>query len=338
MEGGKDMEELTITEVSRDFGISTRMLRYYEQTGLLRSFRKEDYAYRMYDGEALSRLRQILILRRLRIPVKQIRQILQKPDAVVAIDVFRQNIEELDEEITALSTIRDILARFVDELRKTAGLQLPQLILQDDTITASIDSLSLTSINFKEDKTMDQLKKAEESLSRLRDVRIVYLPPAAVAAAHYVGDDPEDRAGRMLEDFIRESGLIGLKPDVRQYGFNHPNPVDETDFHGYEFWVTIPEDLEVPAPLEKKYFKGGMYAAHMITMGNFNEWDWLYQWLMANGKYEFAGDMADQEHMMGCLEEHLNFMGHYTGLDSIAPEEMQLDLLIPVKMRTKAAE
>ncbi|NLV37000.1 MAG: MerR family DNA-binding transcriptional regulator, partial [Clostridiaceae bacterium] len=43
------MELQTISQVSRDYGISTRMLRYYEQAGLILSLRKDDYAYRVYD-------------------------------------------------------------------------------------------------------------------------------------------------------------------------------------------------------------------------------------------------------------------------------------------------
>jgi DNA-binding transcriptional MerR regulator len=329
------MEAMTISRVSQDFGVSVRMLRYYEQEGLLQSFRREDYAYRMYDEAAVSRLRQILILRRLRIPVKQIKTILRNHDAIVAIEVFRRNIAELDEEITALSTIRDILDQLVEELRKTADVGLHRLLTKDETVLAVIESLSPTGINFREDKTMDKLQKAEEKLSKLSDVRIVYLPPAAVAAAHYIGDEPEEHAGRMLEEFVTQTGLVKLKPDVRQYGFNHPNPVDETNFHGYEFWVTIPEDMEVPPPLEKKRFPGGMYAAHMIPFGNFNEWDWLFEWAMKNGKYEFAGEYTDHDHMFGCLEEHLNLVGHLTGIDTITNGEMQLDLLIPIKERSK---
>lgn len=66
-------------------------------------------------------------------------------------------------------------------------------------------------------------------------------------------------------------------------------------------WVTIPDDMEVPANLVKKRFEGGLYAAHMIPMGNFNEWEWLLNWVNENEKYEFAGDMKDQEHMCGLL-------------------------------------
>lgn len=326
------MELMTVSQVSRSLGISTRMLRYYEQAGLVESLRQEGYAYRIYDEKAVLRLKQILMLRRLRIPVRQIKAILQKEDAVAAIEIFRENIRNLNEEMTALSVVKEILNHFVEELSRTAELPLEKILLKDDVLADSIESLGLISINFKEDQTMEKLKKAEAGLSRIGDVRIIYLPPSAVAAVHYVGDEPEIHVNEMLDRFVRETGLHRRKPDLRHYGFNHPNPTDATGFHGYESWVTIPEDMEVPAPLVKKLFVGGIYAAHMISFGSFNEWDLLLNWVNSNEKYEFAGDMADQEHMCGLLEEHLNYISHVE-LANTEPEEFQLDLLVPVRER-----
>ena len=326
------MELMTVSQVSRSLGISTRMLRYYEQAGLVESLRQEGYAYRIFDEKAVLRLKQILLLRRLRIPVRQIKAILLKEDAVAAIEIFRENIRNLNEEMTALSVVKEILNHFVEELSRTAELPLEKILLKDDVLADSIESFGLISINFKEDQTMEKLKKAEAGLSRIGDVRIIYLPPSAVAAAHYVGDEPEIHVNEMLDRFVRETGLHRRKPDLRHYGFNHPNPTDATGFHGYESWVTIPEDMEVPAPLVKKLFVGGIYAAHMISFGSFNEWDLLLNWVNSNEKYEFAGDMADQEHMCGLLEEHLNYISHVE-LANTEPEEFQLDLLVPVRER-----
>ena len=118
------MELQTVREVSQNYGISARMLRYYEQMGLLESNRKENYAYRVYDGENIKRLQQIIILRKLQIPMKQIKDILRNQSAVTAIEVFKQNISELDENITALSVIKSILTRFVEELQEKADVQL----------------------------------------------------------------------------------------------------------------------------------------------------------------------------------------------------------------------
>ncbi|MBT9779451.1 MerR family transcriptional regulator [Clostridium sp. MCC353] len=324
------MKEMTISQVSQSLGISTRMLRYYEKAGLISSSRREGYSYRIYDDNTVTRIKQILLLRKLRIPVRQIETILNNTNAVGAIEIFQQNIDELDEEITALSTIRNILNHLVEELSKATELPLKNIISQDDTLLTTIESLELISINFKEEQTVDKLKKADERLSKINDVRIIYLPPAVIAASHYIGDDPELHANFLIEKFIKESSLRKAKPDLRHFGFNHPNPVDETGFHGYEAWVTIPDDMEVPEPLEKKRFCGGLYAAHMIKFGNFNEWGPFLKWVMKDERYEFAGDLQDQEHMCGLLEEHLNFYSHLEQPD-LDLEQLQLDLLIPIK-------
>ncbi|MBS6642802.1 MAG: MerR family transcriptional regulator, partial [Clostridiaceae bacterium] len=82
--------------------------------------------------------------------------------------------------------------------------------------------------------------------------------------------------------------------------------------------------------LQKKQFCGGLYAAHMIKFGNFNEWDPFLEWIIKDERYEFAGDLQDQEHMCGLLEEHLNFYSHVEQPD-LDLEQLQLDLLIPIK-------
>ena len=276
------MEPMTISQVSKSLGISTRMLRYYEKAGLIESRRKEGYAYRIYDENTVCRLRRILLLRKLRIPVRQIKIILQNPNAATAVEIFQKNINELDEEITALSTIREILSRFANELANATGLPLQSLLEKDDILLESIESLALVSINFKEDQTMEKLNQANISLSQPTDIRVIYLPPAAIAAAHYVGDEPENHVNTLLDGCVRENKLHKIKPDLRRYGFNHPNPVDETGYHGYEAWVTIP------------------------------------------------GDMKDQEHMCGMLEEHLNYVNHVE-LENTEPEDFQLDLLLPLR-------
>lgn len=326
------MEQITIGEATRRYGVSARMLRYYEQQGLLLSARREGYAYRVYDAAALAALRQVQILRRLRLSLSQIKRILQKPDAVTAVEVFRRNIGELDGEIATLAAIRAVLSHLRDALLAEANVRLPSLILEDKALMAAIDGLA-PATNLKEEHMMEELKTATQGPRTLQDVRIVTLPPTAVAAAHVIGDEPENAAQAQIDSFVRDSGLLARKPDLRHYGFNHPNPVDETGYHGYEMWVTVPDDCAVPAPLTKKHFAGGLYAAHMIAMGNFHEWAWMIDWANASEKYCFAGDMADQEHMCGLMEEHINYVGHMQAGNSM-PEDLQLDLLMPIRERT----
>ena len=125
---------LTITEVSRSHQVSTRMLRYYEQQGLIASQRVPDYAYRVYDEENIARLRLILVLRKLRVPLKSIAVILTSQDAEQAVRLLREKIAEIDEEQHALHTIREMLALFVERINlgqcKTQRLNLLDLPLR----------------------------------------------------------------------------------------------------------------------------------------------------------------------------------------------------------------
>lgn len=112
---------------------------------------------------------------------------------------------------------------------------------------------------------MNELNKANETLNKNLEVRMVLLPPCTVASYHYVGENPEEVVGNQMSKFVQESKIYERKPDMRMFGFNHPNPSEDREFYGYEDLITIPEDMEVPAPLTKKRFNGGLYAAHTIT-------------------------------------------------------------------------
>ena len=88
---------LTVSEVSRTFGVSTRMLRHYEKLGLIGSARRDDYAYRMYTPEDVRRLRQILLLRKLRISLREIGEILADPGPAAAVRILEDNLAQMDE-------------------------------------------------------------------------------------------------------------------------------------------------------------------------------------------------------------------------------------------------
>lgn len=327
-------ELMTVTEVSREYGVSARMLRHYEKLGLISSARREGYAYRVYSERNIARLRQILVLRRLRISLKEIGQILEDPGSSAAITVLERNLASMNEEARALSSVQEILSQFLAALKARAQLPAGETLLANQKLLELANSLSFSESQIQNERrqTMQEELKAAEQKKAMNDVRIVHLPASTVAAAHYIGDDPEDKVGLMISDFVRENRLWEKHPGLRLYGFNHPNPVDETGYHGYEFWVTIPENLEVAPPLQKKFFPGGTYAAHMIQMGNFHEWAWLDEWVRTNGEYQYCGN-GDPEIMFGSLEEHLNYHDHIQQTPSGEPETVQLDLLIPVKKK-----
>lgn len=330
------MELQTISQVSKLFHISTRTLRYYEQIGLIAPTKDEGYACRTYDADTIAKLRQIIVLRKLRIPLKQIRELMESNSAEKAIAEFECTLSQVESEITALSTIRSVIKAFIDKLN--LGSEKLDL-LDDENLLDIVDSLSASKTSSKEENSMTDLNQANEELNRLTDknVRITYLPPATVAAIHCMGSAAETESGDLLFAFIKDSCLPQLKPDFRHYGFNHPNGAlaDGSD-HGFERWVTIPDDMEVPPPFVKKQFAGGLYGAYMIPMGAFEEWNQLFAWANNHETYEIA--WGDPECMSGLMEEHLNPISHYLWSHEECDQRLQLDLLIPIREKTAGSD
>ncbi|MBQ6421634.1 MAG: MerR family transcriptional regulator [Clostridia bacterium] len=69
----------TVHEVSMLSGVSIRALQYYDRIGLLRPTARSDAGYRLYGEADLVRLQEILLFRELEFPLKEIREILDRP-------------------------------------------------------------------------------------------------------------------------------------------------------------------------------------------------------------------------------------------------------------------
>lgn len=315
------MDQMTIGEVSSMFQISARMLRYYEKIGLIESVRKEGYAYRVYNADAVRRVQQIIILRKLQIPLKQIRCMMDGNKAE-AVRILEAQIRNMNENAATVHAMKKALEKLLELLCEDASDKNYMDLVQEDTIVELTEFLPLEKHHLKGERKMSI---AKEMVEKGNCVRIVLLPPCTVASYQFAGDDPEETVGEVVNMFIRSSGLYEIKPDARMFGFNNPEPQPGSDYHGYEDWVTIPDDMEVSSPLIKKHFAGGLYAAYTINFPDFYEWNFLKEWVKNSEKY--------QEDHRDYLEEHLNWVysSHMgwpeNGIDG------KIDLLLPIKPR-----
>jgi DNA-binding transcriptional MerR regulator len=328
------MELQTISRISKQFNVSTRTLRYYEEIGLIKPLEIAGLTYRLYDESTVLRLKQIIVLRKLRIPLKQIAGILDSGSADAAIEAFQQNLAEIEDEINALSTIKSVIQAFISRLNlETRELQL----LDDESLLEIVDSLTVSKINFKEEKvTMSELNKASENLNKFedKDIRIVYLPPMTVAAAVGTGEGSEGKALGMITKFTQESGLLKIKPDARSFGFDFSQGAAGIGGSSavYEVWVSVPDDMQIPEPLVKRNFSGGLYAAHVLRNWDFTDWRRLHEWVNASDKYANDWDTprGDNNKVTGQgFEETLNFYNYIQKGGKM--ENLQLDLLLPVR-------
>lgn len=82
----------SISQVAKLAGVSIRTLQYYDELGLLKPSELTDAGYRLYDDDALQILQQILFFKELGFTLKEIKQILEKPDLDKS-SVFRKQKE-----------------------------------------------------------------------------------------------------------------------------------------------------------------------------------------------------------------------------------------------------
>jgi len=108
-----------IREMSTQYGISARALKYYEEMGLITSTRNDDYAYRLYDDAAVQRLEQILILRKLNISIKDIKRIFNTSGSEVVLEVLGKKVDAIDEEVSLLHELREIVLDFIRQIEQS---------------------------------------------------------------------------------------------------------------------------------------------------------------------------------------------------------------------------
>ena len=332
-----------IGDITRELGVSHRSLHYWENMGIIKSLREEN-GYRYYNEENQQKIKQIIVLRKLRLPLKQIIMVIGSDNTVEIIDALQDKLSEVDDEITALSTIRSILDSFIGKLNKNMMIDLKFSLLDDSTILEIADSRTLIRPTLKDKKASEKLIKADEKLSELtdKDTRIIYLPPKTVACVIGIGKEAEQESDVIMSKFIKDNDLFKVYPNVRFYGFNNPKFGQNREFiqHQYEIWATIPDDFEVSKPLLKKYFKGGLYVAFTSKPVNFDQWKSFGDWLSNNEDFQYDSSRSYRDDTLddnkircsgwGCLEEHFNSYNLY-GLNNKKYILSHIDFLIPIR-------
>lgn len=120
---------MRIGDVARRTGIPTRMLRYYEQRGLMAPVRREN-GYREYGEDDVRRAVLVRDLVRSGVPTRLTGFVLDREygdlDWTAACDeilagMVREQIADLDSRIACLSASRDALAQLLTEAAEAAG-------------------------------------------------------------------------------------------------------------------------------------------------------------------------------------------------------------------------
>lgn len=100
----------TISQVAELTGISIRTLQYYDEIGLLKPNERTQSGYRLYGEDALQKLQQILFFKELGFQLKEIKEILDKPD-FDRIEAFKKQKELLLLKRNRIDRLIQLLSR-----------------------------------------------------------------------------------------------------------------------------------------------------------------------------------------------------------------------------------
>ncbi len=117
---------LTIGQLAKQVGLRTSALRYYEEQGLLQPDGRSDSGYRLYQPEAVQRLRLIQRAQRLGFALADIRALLTAWDDGDLNDHALINLAEsrylaLDKQVTELLILQHELQLFLQDLYQRHG-------------------------------------------------------------------------------------------------------------------------------------------------------------------------------------------------------------------------
>jgi len=170
------MDLVKITDLTNRLGISSRSLRYYEQAGLIQSVRSDFEKYRYYDAANIERLKQIMVLRKMQIPIKDIIHIYESEDMSIVVETFVNRICAIDEEVDALAKLRSIVNEFLQAMLKNGVTKISALPILYEKMEKRLDNLERRrAMNYEELSTLsDKLAKpVEPSIVHLPSMRVL---------------------------------------------------------------------------------------------------------------------------------------------------------------------
>lgn len=306
------MELLRINDAVNEFAISSRTLRYYEEMGLLWSSHPDNKTQRYYDADALERLKQIIVLRKLQIPVKDIVVIFKSESTAALIQAFVDKLESLDTEISALSELRRLVDDFLHKMLMSGIKKISAItLLYEET------EKRLATVEKSEPVTFEKLSEISREALKLHDVRVIRLPPM-----------------RVLTSRLKTGQVEGLDENLfAKYGFM-PDPGLRNCFFKKDSngeWIMlmkIPNDYENATIYIDEDFPGGLFAITSSFMADMNDtFILLRDWINRSDIYELDADAEGTLQRDEMIEEILpwDIVGKF--------KQYQQDVFVPIKIK-----
>lgn len=310
---------IKIRDMTAKYDLSARTLRYYEDMGLIRSTRTDDYAYRLYDEANVKRLEQILILRKLNISIKDIQRIFSASGSEIVLEVLGKKVENIDEEISLLHELKKIVLEFIHhiELADFARESDVKLLYEK----AKEIKTQLVNVNYNGNpSTVNRLLEVSEKLdNKVPDIMIVRIPGFRAVTSGLVTF--EELFSGDFEPWQEAHNHL-LQPVI----FDAADFLCGTDGKAEWLWAVRDEVTEADtSPYKIIEYPGGLYAVAVSVDGD-ND---------SNSKVRSKTEKW-LEHTNFIIDSARPLMGHMIYPDNEIKQGLgyhQMNLYTPIKLK-----
>ena len=142
------------------------------------------------------------------------------------------------------------------------------------------------------------------------EISIEELPSMLVASCFTTSRSPETEVIKYMESWIKSHGLDYSK--LRKFGFDIPVSEEQRKYglRSYEFWVSVPDDIENTEGVKIRYINSSKYAKLRIK-NPFVEpevvipagWKMLLDWVMAHKEKKSDDEEKEEDEEKYMLEE-----------------------------------
>ena len=309
---------IKITDVSERYDITVRTLRYYEDMGLISSTRNEEYAYRLYDENAVKRIEQILILRKLNISIRDIQRIFNASGSEVVLDVLGKKVQNIDNEVALLHELKEIVLEFIRQIEEVDFGSEPGVKMLYEK--AKEIETHLTNVDYigKPSNVKRLLEVTEKLDNKVSDVMIVRIPSFRAVTSGLASWDEVFGAFHQWQPAHTHL----FKPVI----FDCPDFLTGKDDKAEWFWGIKDEVTEADVtPYEITEFQGGLYAVAVSVDGDGESHN------KVRGKTEKWLESTNF-----IIDSDRRFAGHMIYVDDEIKEGLgyhQMNLYAPIKLR-----
>lgn len=298
-------------------------MRYYEQVGLIKSVRLENEKYRFFDNKTITRLKEIIILRKMQIPIKDIIHIYDSQNMSSIVNVFVNKINEIDDDIHNLSELRRIVNEFLKSMQNNGIKKISALPLIYEELEKQLEKNN----NKKEKLSYVELSEISEKVKAPYDVRIMELPAMRMLSSYIKGTSKTESSSDEFWEWLNKTEVpLGRLGSHTFFDFQIRN---KSDNYETVMMLKIPEKFTNDSKFEDYVFEGGLFAVASTFI------------------YDGIGDC--QKHIIDIMDvnkfykidyTHDGKLRHESLVESvISPDETnsRVDVFVPIKKRAENA-